>query len=72
MTYQATARMKGVQCRKVKAMNIINNTIGERRDYESVGRAFESLRVRHFPPVSTIFKNRIVPLFRVCTPFHKN
>ncbi len=37
--------------------------------YESEGRAFESLRVRHSQPILEDFKNGFVPLIGVCTSF---
>jgi hypothetical protein len=47
-----------------------SNKVSIRRmDYESEGRAFESLRVRQFLRVCEDLKNSFVPLFKSCTSF---
>lgn len=40
-------------------------------DYESKGRAFESLRVRHLLRVSSFCKKIFVPLILICTSFNQ-
>lgn len=46
-----------------------NKAYHRQTDYESVGRAFESLRVRHSQPVPKAVKKQSVPLLSVCTSF---
>jgi hypothetical protein len=65
------ARLIQKEVRKLNANNMIVGVFAssKNRDYESEGRAFESLRVRHFLRVSEDFKKRFVPLFKECTSF---
>lgn len=60
---------KEVQTKSCNLFSYLSIDLTKDTDYESKGRAFESLRVRHSQPVSERQKNWFVPLLRICTPF---
>jgi len=67
-----TVRQKEVQTLDGNLMNNSDNMAYSANVYESEGRAFESLRVHHFPPVCGVLKNWFVPLIGICTSFFAN
>lgn len=71
MPYIATTCKKEVQKIIYNALIVINCARISITLYESEGRAFESLRVRHPQPVSEVFKIRFVPLILFCTSLCK-
>lgn len=62
---------KEVQIANDNIMNNKYNMFTGKIDYESKGRAFESLRVRQSQSVLEVFKKRFVPLIGYCTSFNR-